>query len=152
MTCAICGKACNRAFLHLGGYCGEEHRQEVLARHRRLLDELLREDARAMPETVTLPDFERFALKLAVHVLAGLNPSLLARYRREAPWLLDPLELSLELKDQILHQLPGEYVALEEARGPARFFRGGTYTFRQPVPARLLIEALARAGLVDWRV
>jgi hypothetical protein len=149
VKCAICGRECHEGFLHLGGYCGEEHRREVLARHRRLLDELRREDVRALPESLVVPDFERLALKLAVHLLAGLGPELLERYRREAPWLLDPLAMALELKERILRQLPGEYVTLQEAVGHQRFFHGGTYSFKQPVPSRLVVEAMARANLVS---
>ena len=30
-----------------------------------------------------------------------------------------------------------------------RFFHGGTYAFKRPVPARLVVEAMERAGLVS---
>jgi hypothetical protein len=145
MKCAICGKDCNEVVLHLGPVCGEERRQELLARHRRLLQELAGEKLRALPDPVFLPDFERFALKLAVHLLAGLSQDLVQRYRQEAPWLLNPLEVALEIKERILRLLPAEYVTLEDARGPLRLFFRGTYSFKGPVPARVVLEASVRA-------
>ena len=54
MKCAICGKGCGEAFLRLGGYCGEEHREELLQMHRRRLGELRREDLRAVPDSLIL--------------------------------------------------------------------------------------------------
>jgi hypothetical protein len=131
----------------LGGYCSQEHRQVLLDRHRALLGELLGEDPLAMPEVLDTRAFDRFALKVATHVLARMDEDLPRRYEREAPWLLDPLELALELKERLLRQLPASHVALEEARGWARLFRGGTYAFLQPLPADLLRQALLRAGI-----
>ena len=37
---------------------------------------------------------------------------------------------------------------LEEATGWARLFRDGTYGFKQPVPSGLVLEAMARAGIL----
>jgi hypothetical protein len=148
VRCAICGKECNAAFLRLGGYCGEEHRREVLRRHHQRLDELRREELRAVPELLTVPDFERLALKLAVHLLAAMSPQTRLRYERQAPELLDPLELAAELKARILPQFPGGYAVLQEAVGHQRLFYDGTYSFPQPVPARVVLEAMERAKVL----
>jgi hypothetical protein len=146
VKCAICGTPCDQAFLRLGGYCGEEHRDELLKRHRQRLDELRHEDVRAMPEVLAVPDFERLALKLAVHLLDRMNPTLRALYRAVAPSLLDPLEMAAELKGLILRQLPASHVTLEEAAGLQRLFFDGTYAFPQPVPACLVLEALEKTS------
>jgi hypothetical protein len=134
--------------LRLGGYCGEEHMQEVLRRHRQQLDELRHEELRAVPEALTVPDFERLALKLAVHILAAMSPQTRSRYERQAPELLDPLELAAELKARILPQLPAGYAVLEEAVGHQRLFFDGTYSFLQPVPAPVVLEAMERAKVL----
>ena len=146
MQCAICGKPCNQAFLRLGGYCGEEHRDQLLKRHRQQLDVLRKEDVRAMPEILAVPDFERLALKLAVHLLDRMNPEVRKLYRAIAPSLLDPLEMAAELKGLILAQLPASHVTLTEATGLQRFFVEGTYSFQQLVPARLVLEALQKTS------
>ena len=146
MRCAICGEACNQTFLRLGGYCGEEHRDELLRRHHQRLDELRQEDVRAMPEVLTVPDFERLALKLAVHLLDRMHPVLRALYRAVAPSLLDPLEMAAELKRLLLRQLPASHVTLGEAAGLQRLFFDGTYAFTLPVPARLVLEALDKTS------
>jgi hypothetical protein len=147
MHCAICGQECNNAFLRLGGYCCEKHRQEVLKRHRDLVEELAGEDVRQMPDVFHLPDFERFALKLAVHLLLGMSEGLRQLYRQRAPNLLDPLEMALELKECILRQLPASHVHLEDATGLAVLFHDGTYRFLQPVPDHLVVEAIRKARL-----
>jgi hypothetical protein len=131
-------------FLRLGGYCGEEHKQELLQQYRQQLDVLRKEDVRAMPEILAVPDFERLALKLAVHLLDRMNPEVRKLYRAIAPSLLDPLEMAAELKGLILAQLPASHVTLTEATGLQRFFVDGTYSFQQPVPSRLVLEALER--------
>jgi hypothetical protein len=52
-NCVICGQDCRECVPRLGGYCCEEHKQEMLARHRRLLDELDREGLHVMPVLLT---------------------------------------------------------------------------------------------------
>src|SRR5262249_41474493 len=91
---------------------------------------------------------DRFALKLAVFLLDRISPQVREMFRQRAPSLLEPVAMALELKERILRQLPESHVALEEAVGLARLFRSGTYSFRQPVPAALVAEALGRAGLL----
>jgi hypothetical protein len=150
MKCVICGKECNEGFLRLGGYCGEEHKQELLARHRRLLDDLRQEDIRVMPEILAVADFERLALKLAVHLILGMNDGLYQLYRDRSPELLEPLEMAAFLKALILSELPASHVAREEARGLQRFFCDGTYSFPQLLPARLVVEAMEKAHVLPW--
>jgi hypothetical protein len=133
---------------HLGGYCGPEHREEILRRHRQLVEELRRENPGRMPPALSRDDFERLALKLAVHWLDGLGPRARARCRRRLPLLLDPLDLALELKGRVLPLLPADLVELRGACGLGGLFLPGSYDFRQPVPAALVAEALRRAGLL----
>jgi hypothetical protein len=111
------------------------------------LEELLKEEIRVMPEVFTLPDFERFVLKLTIHLLMGMSPILRQRYQQEAPHLLDSIEMWLELKERILRKLPASHVVLEEAKGLVLLFHGGKYHFLQPVPAPLILQAMEDAGL-----
>jgi hypothetical protein len=146
--CALCGRPCAQSFSNLGGYCGPEHREEILRRHRQLVAELRREDPGQMPPALSRDDFERLALELAVRWLDGLGTEARARCRRRLPLLLDPLELALELKGRILPLLPADLVVLEGACGLGGLFLPGSYDFRQPIPAALVVEALRRAGLL----
>jgi hypothetical protein len=148
VKCTICGEDCHEAFLNLGAYCSDEHRREILRRHHVYLDELRHEDPLRMPDAFSVPEFDRFSLKLAVFLLDRISPEVREMFRRQAPWLLEPLPMSLELKERILRQLPPSHVVLEEAAGLARLFRSGLYSFRVPVPATLVIEAIRRAGLL----
>jgi hypothetical protein len=148
VKCAVCGAECNQALLRLGGYCSEGHRQELLRRHHRLLDELRREPLLAMPEALAVPDFERFALKFAARLVEGMSQPVRRLYERQAPLLLDPLDMAGQLMARILPELPAAYVELQEATGLARLFHDGTYTFTRPVPARLVLEAMRRAHVL----
>ena len=148
MKCAVCGADCRQALLRLGGYCCAEHGRELLRRHRELLDELRREPLLAMPEALAVPDFERFALKFAVRLVEGMSAPVRRLYERQAPLLLNPLDMAGELKARILPELPAAYVELQEATGLARLFHDGTYRFTRPVPARLVLEAMRRAHVL----
>jgi hypothetical protein len=145
MNCVICGQECHEAFLRLGGFCSAEHGQEILSRHHQRLSELRREPVALMPETFDRDAFERFALKLAVHLLAGIGEETREEFRRRLPGLLEPLEMALELKERILRQLPVTHVLLTEATGLARLFHSGTYTLLQPIPASLMRQAVEQA-------
>src|SRR5262249_36823198 len=103
MLCAVCGKGpCRQRFVHLGGYCSDEHRQELLRRHEANLAELLGEDAALMPEELTEGDFERLMLKLAAHLLTGMSDAMCELYRQRTPALLDPLEMASDMKWLVL--------------------------------------------------
>jgi len=148
MKCAIFGTDCHEAYLNLGDFCGEEHRLEVLRRHHAYLEELRQEEPLRMPGAFSVPDFDRFSMKLAVFLLDRISAEVRELFRQKAPSLLEPVAMALELKERILRQLPDSHVELEEAVGFARLFRGGTYRFRQPVPAALVVEAIRKAQLL----
>jgi hypothetical protein len=136
VQCAICGRECEQALPRQGGYCGEEHRQELLSRHDRLVEELRREDLRALPDPVGQADFERLVLKLAIHILAALRPGTRRLYEEAAPWLLEPLAMADELRTHVLPRLPASHL---------RRFADGSYAFVSPIPARVVLEAMTRA-------
>ena len=148
MKCLICGKECHEAYLNLGAFCGEEHRLEVLRRHHAYLDELRREEPLRMPEAFGVPDFDRFSPKLAVFLLDRISEEVRDIFRRRAPSLLEPVAMALELKERILRQLPDSHVEMEEAVGLTWLFYSGTYRFRQPVPAAMVVEAIRKAQLL----
>ena len=58
------------------GFLVEQFREVAREATFAMLDELRREDVRAMPEVLAVPDFERLALKLAVHLILGMNDGL----------------------------------------------------------------------------
>ncbi len=147
LKCAVCGKDSHLGFLRLGPYCSGGHREVLLRRYEEQVAKLRREDASVMPERFSLADFERFTLKLAVHLLSGMSKATRELYRRERPTLLDPMEMALELKERVLRELPASHVRMEEATGPAGLLHGGSYSFLMPVPAALVRQALEKADL-----
>jgi hypothetical protein len=56
--------------------------------------------------------------------------------------------MAAELKAHILPHLPATHVVLEEAAGHRRLFSDGTYSFKEPIPARLVLEAMERANVL----
>lgn len=110
--------------------------------------ELLAEPLQEMPDALDTAAFERWALKLTLHFLEGLNAQQKAKIRKNNPLFLLPDQLALDFKDRILKHLHKAYVSETEARGYERMFHGGTYCFRQPVPAEKIIEACQKADLI----
>jgi hypothetical protein len=148
MNCVVCGRPCHFALKHLGGFCGEEHRQELLRRHHALLDELRQEAPALMPAELREADFERLALKWAAFLLDHISPPLRRLYQERARALLGPLEMAAELKGHILRRLPPGHVEVASAPGLARLVHADVYAFRRPVPAALVVEAIRQAGLL----
>lgn len=151
MKCEICNGESDRGSLifGLGFVCSEDCAQiakgRIDAHHKELSDEPLAE----MPDKLETADFERWALKLAIHALKGLTAATESKLRKNNPMMLVPHNMALELKDQIIRHIPRCYVSETEAKGHDRMFYGGTYCFRQPVPKEVIYAACKKAEILQ---
>jgi len=151
IKCQVCGKKLKRAkgVPGHGWACPKGCVEKLLAKrevyHKELLDEGLLE----MPDRLKLVDFERFALKYALHVLRELSGEERELVRQKMPTMLVPEELALDIKDKLLRHISSGFFVAEEARGHARLFHGGTYKLENPIPAKVMIRALSDAKLIE---
>lgn len=149
MKCEICNAPASQGLLGLGFYCSAAHKAELLDQQKAVFDELRAEPVNEMPEQFDTHDFERWALKFAIHFLDGLSEQDQAFLAERNPMMLQPDQLALDFKDRIICHLHKAYVSETRARGHERLFHGGAYCFRQPVPAEKIIEAARKAQLIN---
>jgi hypothetical protein len=91
-----------------------------------------------LPDGLTVEDFERFSLKVALYALD------VDEARNWPPEMREPDLLALRIKEILLRQLPEEYVRTwEEGTGWSRRVR---YAFKSPVPKSLVLEAMRTVG------
>lgn len=125
-----------------GAFCSVECAQAFAEVRRQLHAELLGEDTTDLPAEVAVPDFERFALRIAAHALRSCND-----LKGELPaWVRDPDILALRVKELLVQQLPSEYLRVERNRG--LLGPDYSYQFAAPLPRRLVLEAAERAGVI----
>lgn len=151
MQCVICdGKTAENGSWHgyegIGWVCSEDCAQIGQGRRKAFHDELRAEPLGQLPEELTTGDFERWALKLSLHFLADTDRA--AQIIEACPFMGVPEQLALDLKDRILRHIKPCYVSEVEARGHERLLHGGTYCFRQPVPATHILEAAEKAKVI----
>lgn len=148
MKCDICGTETNSAtVVFLVGYaCSEDCAQIAQGRRKARHDELAAEPLALMPDALTTHDFERWALKLAVHIIRGLPEDKRHEIEDANPIMLTPEVLSLDLKDQILRYVPRAYYS--EAKTP-RGIADAEFMFRQPVPRAVITLAAQKAGIIQ---
>ena len=140
--CDQCGKEFEERPLSTawGCYCSDECLNAFREKRRALHNELRLEALSSAPEELRVPDFERFALKLAVHALSNLDGvQSIPQYMRH------PDVLSLRVKEILLQYLPQDYISTWEE--PSSW----AYRFKKPIPRRLLFDAMRNAGFV-WSV
>jgi hypothetical protein len=142
LECAICGKPSHSALMHVGAYCSNPCKKELMARDVKECEALLAEPVDVMPEEFDLPAFERYALKVAVHMIATLPPVEKARWVKKMPMLLVPGNLADEIKAKSIPHIPLDFVSALEANGHERFFYSGTYQFKKSVPKEVIIKAM----------
>jgi hypothetical protein len=118
-------------------------------RGRQYFDELLAEDVLSMPPMLKLEDFERLMMKFTLHYLRSMPEGEKQRLRGTMPILLQPMKMSLHLKDLVIEQIPLNYVSSMNAEGIDRAFHGATYQFKRLVPDTVIIKALIDAGIAD---
>ena len=124
---------------YLGFFCSSECGQAFAEGRKRLHAELLGEEVTDLPADVTVPDFERFALRIAVQCLEGPEVVLPA-------WAKEPEILALHVKQLLVQHLPSEYLRIE--KNPGLLPPDYTYQFTSPLPRRLLLEAAETAGIL----
>jgi endogenous inhibitor of DNA gyrase (YacG/DUF329 family) len=144
LTCAVCGKPASEGYLHVGGFCSEICREILMSDERAKTRELEEEPLSEMPAMLTVPDFERWAHKLACHLLREITDE---QKMLMNPMLLRPTELALELKSMLLDRMTG--VEREYARGHSRLFSGGTYSFPSPIPREEIFRAAQEVGVIN---
>lgn len=151
MKCDVCGQEASSGSLMFGfGFtCSEDCSQIAHGRVKSYHEELTAEPLGQMPDNMETADFERWALKLALHMVKGMDEKIRQKIQANNPMMLVPENLSLELKDQIIRQIPKCYVSEVEARGHERIFHGGTYCFRQPVPKDVIYKACQKAQVLQ---
>jgi hypothetical protein len=143
MGCTVCGKEETTGVSIWGQFCSPECANAFHQRRRQRQAELRAEPLFQAPPELTVPDFEAFALKVAVYATS------LDAVQGVPEQLHDPDILALQVKEILLRHLPEEYVSTwQEGSG---WFRRGRYSFRRPVPMELVRAAMQAAGF-EWRV
>lgn len=150
MKCDYCGKEAEKGHLIFGqGFaCSTSCGDQMSAARQAFNDELAAEELCEMPEMLDTADFERWALKFAIHFIRKLSDGERKKLARNNPMLLVPEELALDFKERILRHVHRAYVSETNNRGHARLFCGGSYMFRKPVPAEHIVEACRQADLI----
>jgi len=149
MKCSVCEAEHDQGFIHSNGLsCSQDCSQILQGRLEAYRNELRAEPLAQMPDALDTGDFERFTLKFSLQFLDALKPKDRTKLKRNNPIMLIPERFALEVKDRILQHIKPCYVSEVESRGHERMFHGGTYCFRQPVPAEHIIEAMRKAELI----
>lgn len=127
-----------------GPFCSDEcfdaFQEKRKARHASLRVEPLL----SAPEELTVPDFETFALKVAVYAVLNLN-----EVQGVPEGMRVPEVLARRVKELLVQEFPAEYVNIwSEGSG---WSRKELFSFRKPIPRKLLFDAMRRAGFA-WNV
>lgn len=150
MKCDVCNQESDKGFLCPNGTaCSEDCAQILKGRLNHEYEKLRAEPITEMPEAFSVGDFERWTLKVSLHILEGCSKAQRAKLQKNNPMMLMPDQLALELKDKILQHIPNQYISSERVHGHMRMFYGATYMFRQPVPAELVIKAARAAEVIQ---
>lgn len=118
--------------------------QVLAARAEQLHTELLKEPVHEIPAELAVPDFERWVLKVAVHFLQSLEEE---GGKDALPLYLQRPEIAaLRIKELVVEKLPDGYIATE--RNPSLLGPDYLYTFPQPIPRQVFIQAAVDAGVL----
>lgn len=146
MQCVECDREVNSGLLTSLGFSCNDCGDKVAAKWKEICDRELSLPLDDGPEEYDLEEFERFALRLAVHFLAA--PGVKRKLKKVNPMLVSPGELSLEFKDRIINAAP-DYFSTWQARGHERIFHGGTFRIIGNIPKGEAIAAAVRAGILS---
>ena len=142
-SCRECGKDSDGISVW-GSLCSDQCRKVFHDRRKRRHEELRIEPLVQAPDELTVPDFEDFALKIAVYAILNLGAVW------DAPqFLQEPEILARRVKELLLQRLPEDYV--HTWREGSGWTSKDLYTFAKPVPRELLFDAMREAGFV-WDV
>jgi hypothetical protein len=132
----------------LGAYCSSKCKTKLVKDAKDHERELLDEALDVMPEEFDVPAFDRFMLKLALHMIRDLPPHVREKWRKNNPLMLSAWDLSLELKERAIRHIPLFYVSSMNAEGHNRMFYSGTFMFKAKVPKKVLWDALVAAKIM----
>lgn len=142
--CAICGKPAHSALVNVGAFCSELCKRELMKRDEEEKVKLLAEPVDLIPDEFDLEAFDRYSLKVALHMIRTLPPKEKLRWRKNMPLLLVPDELALAIKEKAIPHIPLDYISSMEAEGHMRMFHGGTFCFKKKVPKAVVLEAFIK--------
>jgi len=142
--CVICGKPSKKALLRVGAFCSEVCKRELMRRDEEEKEKLLAEEVNVVPDEFDLAAFERYALKVALHMIKTLPPSEKRRWQKKTPILLVPDELAMAIKEKAIPHIPLDYVSSMEAEGREKLYHGGIYQFKKKVPKEVVLEAFIK--------
>lgn len=147
-NCDICGKESFDALVGLGAYCSRQCKRELVKRAKEEEAELLAESVQEAPELFDLPAFERFILKIALHMIRDLPKNVRADWQKNNPPMLSAPNLALEIKERTIKYIPLFYISFMEAEGREKLFYGGSFEFKAKVPQKVIWEALVKAKVL----
>ena len=142
--CAICGKPSHSALVNVGAFCSELCKRELMKRDEEEKEKLLAEPVDLVPDEFDLEAFDRYSLKVALHMIRTLPPKEKLRWKKNMPLLLVPDELALAIKEKAIPHIPLDYVSSMDAEGHERMFHGGTFVFKKKVPKAVILEAFIK--------
>jgi hypothetical protein len=150
--CERCGKEVSHGYISMDGvfFC-EECLPAERAKWQRHLEELLNEPIGVVPEKFKVKDFDRFAMKVSVHIIHSLPEEIRRDLRENKPILLDPTSFALTIKAKVLSHMPLYYVSMVDVEGGERMFYDGKYQFKADVPKEVVKDAYVKAGILDGK-
>ena len=148
VECSHCGKHASHVSRLIGPWCSEECREVLLKQRADYEQELHDYDLSTIPEFLTVPDFERLAIAVAIQFLDRMTEAERKEWSSKLAVLPIPDQLALAIKEHVVKGLPEQYVEVTPTTGLKHLFvQAGTYTFRQPVPRDLIISGLIEIGI-----
>lgn len=150
-SCDICAKPAREGLLGVGAFCSARCKATLIKKARDHEHELLDEPLETMPDEFDVAAFDRFMLKLSLHMLRGLPPKVRAVWLKDNPLMLSASSLSLEIKGRVLKYIPLFYVSSMNAEGRERDYYGGTFMFKAKVPKQVLWDAIVKAKVMKAR-
>lgn len=143
--CDICGKESFDALVGVGAYCSRACKKELIKRAKEEEAELLAEPIEEAPELFDIQAFERFILKIALHMIRDLPKNVRADWKKNNSPMLSASNLALEIKERTIKHIPLFYISFMQAEGREKLFYGGSFEFKAKVPKKVILEALVKA-------
>lgn len=148
MKCDVCGEPSTEGLVGVGAYCSKPCKKELIRKAREEEQELLDEEMSVTPDEFDIPAFERFILKVALHMIRDLPKKVRAEWQKRTPMLLSASNLSMEIKERVVREIPLFYVSSMEAEGREKLFFGGSFMFKTKVPKKVIWDALVKAKVL----
>lgn len=145
VKCAICGAKAKAAFARVGAFCSELCKRELMERDEKRKAELLAEPVDQVPDEFDVPAFERYVLKVALHMIKTLPPATKAKWLKKSPMLLVSDELAMEIKGKVLLSIPQDYAEVTYEREGKKILMDPTYLFKKKVPKDVILGAMVKS-------